>query len=125
MNGDRVLLDSVVVIDHLNGIDAATGYIRSVLGRAAVSAITRAEVLTGFAPAAASVVRAFLDRFETIPIDAPVADLAAELRREHGWKLPDAFQAAIASLGGLLLATRDARAFDPDKHAFVLIPYEV
>ena len=27
MSGDGVLLDSVIVIDHLNGIDAATEYL--------------------------------------------------------------------------------------------------
>jgi hypothetical protein len=40
-------------------------------------------------------------------IDKPIADLAAFLSRSHGWKLPDAFQAAYAAITRLsfLLAT--------------------
>lgn len=126
MNGDEaVLLDSVIVIDHLNGVDPATAYIRSVLPRASISAIARAEVLAGFEPAAASVVRQLLDRFRLIVIDADVADLAAELRRAHRWRLPDALQAAVACVHSLKLATRNTRDFDPGVHAFVEVPYSV
>jgi hypothetical protein len=126
MSGDEpVLLDSVIVIDHLNGVDQATAYIRSVLDRASISAITRAEVLAGFEPAAATVVRQLLDRFRLIVIDAAVADLGAELRREHRWRLPDALQAAAACVHSVKLATRNTRDFDPAIHAFVVIPYTV
>ena len=44
----QILLDSVVLIDHFNGISPATAYLREVEGNAAVSVVTRAEVLTGF-----------------------------------------------------------------------------
>jgi len=126
MSGDEpVLLDSVIVIDHLNGVDQATAYIRSALDRASISAITRAEVLAGFEPAAASVVRQLLDRFRLIVIDAAVADLAAELRREHRWRLPDALQVAAACVHSLKLATRNTRDFDPNVHAFVEVPYSL
>ncbi|MBK6580422.1 MAG: PIN domain-containing protein, partial [Sandaracinaceae bacterium] len=55
--------------------------------------------------------------------DGPVADLAAALRREHRWKLPDALQAAAARQHGLRLATRNTKDFPPAKHAFVVVPY--
>lgn len=42
------LLDSVVLIDHLNGVTGATRFIESNGRDLAVSAITRAEVLAGF-----------------------------------------------------------------------------
>ena len=48
MSGEGVLLDSVILIDHLNGIEVATSYLRRISTLARVSAITRAEVLTGF-----------------------------------------------------------------------------
>lgn len=119
------LLDSVILIDHFNGIAAATEFLRKAHPNAAISVITRAEVLAGFdaetAPAAASL----LDRFPTLTLDRSIADLAAQLRREHRWKLPDAFQAAIANYHGLRLATRDSKDFSPEKHGFVEIPYEV
>jgi predicted nucleic acid-binding protein len=123
MSGNDVLLDSVVLIDHLNGVTLATSYLRSLGGEAHVSPITRAEVLTGLAGAARESCARFLDCFSFIVIDKAVADLAADLRHEHGWKLPDAFQAATALHHGLRLATRDTKAFDPKLCPFVIVPY--
>ena len=40
----EVLLDSVILIDHFNGIAAATEYLTQVNEGAAISVITRAEV---------------------------------------------------------------------------------
>ncbi|MCP4629281.1 MAG: type II toxin-antitoxin system VapC family toxin [bacterium] len=57
--------------------------------------------------------------------DRPIADLAAKLRREHSWKLPDAFQAAIARHHKIKLITRNSKDFDPHKHEFVEIPYKI
>ena len=57
-------------------------------------------------------------------ITKEVADLAAVLRRQHRWKLPDAFQAALAQTHKLRLATRNTRDFPAEKFAFVSVPYE-
>lgn len=121
----RLLLDSVILIDHFSGNAAATQYLSQIHAEAAISVITRAEVLTGFDSAAARKAMLLLDSFPNLGIDAAVADLAATLRRNHGWKLPDALQAAIAQQFGLTLATRNLRDFSPTKHAFVVIPYSV
>ena len=121
----KLLLDSVILIDHFNGIAAATAYLSEHHPDAAISVITRAEVLTGFTPHDAVKAKRFLDCFPVLGIDAADADLAAELRRDHGWKLPDAFQAAIAQQHGLRLVTRNARDFPPKRHRFVVIPYRV
>jgi predicted nucleic acid-binding protein len=120
-----VLLDSVILIDHFNGIDAATRYLSQAGGSAAVSVITRAEVLAGFEAGAAAVAKRLLNCFPTLVIDQPVADRAAELRRRHRWKLPDAFQVAIAQHHGLHLATRNVKDFPPGRWDFVLVPYTV
>ena len=53
------------------------------------------------------------------------ADLAAELRHAHGWRMPDAFQAAVALRHELRLATRITKDFNPDLHPFVVVPYTV
>jgi len=45
------LLDSVILIDHFNGVEAATTSLRECRSDAAISAITRAEVMTGFGEA--------------------------------------------------------------------------
>jgi predicted nucleic acid-binding protein len=117
-----LLLDSVILIDHLNGIAAATRYLEAVK-EASVSVITRAEVLAGIGHSEVTAVKEWLDRYSTFAIDRPTADLAAELRRLYKWKLPDALQAAVAQRHGLKLATRNTRDFPPDRHAFVLVPY--
>jgi len=121
----KLLLDSVILIDHFKGVAAATSYLAAHYPDASVSVITPAEVLTGFEPRSAVKAARFLDSFPTLGIDQPTADLAAALRRDHGWKLPDAFQAAIAQLHGLKLVTRNRRDFPPQRHDFVVIPYRV
>lgn len=121
--GLRFLLDSVILIDHFNGYREATRYLARVGGEAALSVITRAEVLAGFDPDGQTAAAGLLDRFPTLGVDQPVADLAARLRREHRWKMPDALQAALASYHSLSLATRNTRDFPPDRYGFVVIPY--
>lgn len=121
----RLLLDSVILIDHFNGVDAATSYLAENAADAALSVVTRAEVLTGFEPRAMRRAAEFLDCFPTLAIDQVIADRAAVLRRSEGWKLPDAFQAAIAERHGLQLVTRNRRDFSPRRHPFVVIPYRL
>jgi predicted nucleic acid-binding protein len=121
--GLRFLIDSVILIDHFNGREEATRCLARIGHEAALSVITRAEVLTGFAPADTAAALGLLDRFPTLGIDRPVADLAARLRREQRWKMPDAFQAALARYHSLELVTRNTRDFPPDRHSFVVIPY--
>jgi predicted nucleic acid-binding protein len=119
----RYLLDSVILIDHFNGIQAATAYLGETRGQAAVSVITRAEVLAGFSAEDAGLASALLDRFPTLGIDRAVADLAARLRHDLRWKMPDALQAALARHHGLHLVTRNTKDFPPDRYPFVVVPY--
>jgi predicted nucleic acid-binding protein len=121
----KILLDSVILIDHLNGIRAATAYLTQVHLNAVISAVTRAEVLAGYDPADAPPIKQLLDAFPVLTLDAPVADLAAALRRQNKWKLPDAFQAALAQIHKLQLATRNTKDFPSDRHNFVIVPYEL
>lgn len=119
----KVLLDSVVLIDHFNGVPAASSYLKQIQGEALISVITRAEVLCGFDSGAAEVALTLLNRFPTVPIERETADLAANLRRAYRWRLPDAFQAALAQLHGVRLATRNVRDFPPERFDFVVVPY--
>jgi predicted nucleic acid-binding protein len=120
------LIDSVILIDHLNGIGKATTF---VLGldplQTAISVITRAEILAGLDEEGQVSVRPLLDQYQLLIIDKPIADLAAQLRREHGWKLPDAFQAALAHHHKTKLTTRNTKDFDPKTHDFVEVPYSL
>jgi len=119
------LLDSVILIDHFNGQLEATQFLLANRDSAAISIITRAEVLTGFDPVGEVQAKAFLNFFQTHTLTEEDADLAASLRREHRWKLPDAFQAAVAINRQLMLVTRNSKDFDPVLHTFVLIPYRL
>jgi predicted nucleic acid-binding protein len=123
-SGEHVLLDSVILIDHFNGVRKATDFIRNFYGSSWISAITRAEVLTGFEnPVHLQKASELLNRFPLVVIDAAVADLGAELRRLYRWKLPDALQAASAKVHELVLITRNIKDFPPEKYDFVRIPY--
>ena len=120
------LLDSVILIDHLNDIDQATTFILSLdPERTAISVITRAEILVGIEESEEALVKAFLDQYYLLGIDREIADLAATLRRNYRWKLPDAFQAAISISNNIKLTTRNTKDFDPTKHSFIEIPYSL
>ena len=121
----KYLIDSVIVIDHLNGVELASAFLREHGGSAALSVFTRAEVLAGCDETRAAVVRELLDVFPTLPITAEIADRAGALRRSQRWKLPDAMQAAVAMQHGLVLVTRNTRDFQPGGDPSVLIPYRM
>jgi len=70
-------------------------------------------------------VKAFLDQYQLLSIGKEIADLSAKLRKEYGWKLPDAFQAALAKYHKMKLTTRNTKDFDPLKHDFVEVPYSI
>ena len=119
-----VLLDSVILIDHLNDVPAATAYLRAIHAEAAISLITRAEVLVGFSDVEArNQALPLLDALPLLLLTKEDADEAARLRRQFRWKLPDALQAALAHRHDLRLATRNTKDFDPARHAFVDVPY--
>jgi len=120
------LVDSVIIIDHLNGIDKATRFMLDLDPRqTAISVITRAEILTGIPENGEAEIIHLLDQYSLLIIDKPIADLAANLRRKNGWKLPDAFQAALAKYHKLKLSTRNTKDFQPQKHKFVEVPYSL
>lgn len=121
----KYLVDSVIVIDHLNGRTEATRFLADNVTQSVLSVITRAEVLAGCDERSERPVAALLDQFPTLPVDAQTADRAARLRRSERWKLPDAIQAAIAIGHELTLVTRNTRDFTPGGWPEVLVPYRL
>jgi predicted nucleic acid-binding protein len=120
------LLDSVILIDHFNNVEKSTKFLLKLdPEKTAISVITGAEILVGMEDMSKDKVMSFLDQYRILSIDKDIADLAAELRKAYGWKLPDAFQAAIAVHHHLKLCTRNTKDFDPRKHSFVEIPYKL
>ena len=121
----RYLLDSVILIDHFNSVEAATTFLGEHGSECAVSVITRAEVLAGFTLRTEPLARELLDVFPHLPITAEIADLATSLRRSERWKLPDALQAAVAVQLGLILVTRNSRDFKVGGTVDVVMPYRL
>ncbi len=120
------LLDSVILIDHFNNISVASRFISSLNpAQTAISVISFTEILVGFDDEAAEKAKALMVHYEILNIDKAIAEKAAALRRRYGWKLPDAFQAALALFYHLKLCTRNTKDFDPRKHPFVEIPYDL
>jgi predicted nucleic acid-binding protein len=120
------LLDSVILIDHFNDITKATEFILDLdPEKTSVSVISRAEILVGFDKNSIEKAKLLLDQYRLLIIDKDIADSAAEVRRLYGWKLPDAFQAALAMHHKIKLSTRNTKDFDPEKHSFVEIPYKL
>lgn len=121
----KYLLDSTILIDHLNGIPKATEWLsRLDDDEARISAVTRAEVLVRAGEKWEQVV-AFLEEYVCLPIGADEADIAAGIRNRFQVKLPDAFQAAVAKNEELSLVTRDAADFKKIPHLDVKIPYTI
>ncbi len=122
----KFLVDSVILVDHLNGVAKATKWLdANCHGELVISPVTRAEVLAGANEEEQLLVAGLLDSFICLPIDSKIADVAAQLRRKNGWKLPDAFQASLAIENGLGLVTRNTKDFNPAVFDFVFVPYQI
>ncbi|MBU0476067.1 MAG: PIN domain-containing protein [Bacteroidetes bacterium] len=125
MNGKIYLIDSVILIDHLNGIIEATNWLKkNTPSISVISVITRAEILVGTSKSDMLSIKTWLDSFECISISKEIADLAAICRNKYGLKLPDSFQTAIALKYKLQLVTRNTKDFKNNME-FVKIPYEI
>ena len=120
------LLDASIVIDFLNKIPPAIDFFLGVnRHQTAISAVTLAEVLAGADAAEKEQILRFIEPFEFFVIDKESSILAAELRQQYHWKLPDSFQAALALKYKLTFITRNTKDFNPSIHKFVKIPYKV
>ena len=120
------LIDSVILIDHLHGVQKAGRYLSSLNpADTAISVITRAQILVGVEESDEALVKMLLDQYHLLTIDGSIADRCAVLRRRYGWKLPDSFQAALALHHSARLVTRNTRDFNPRMHSFVEVPYRL
>ncbi len=120
------LLDANILIDYLRAYSDAVEFMVSLdPSKTAVSAVTLAEVLVGCDQAQQKVVMGIIDAFNFFDIDRDVAILAAQLRQQYHWKLPNSFQAAIALKYKFTFITRNTKDFNPSIHKFVKVPYKL
>lgn len=119
----RYVLDTDVVLDHLNGIQSATDCIDSLPeGEVALSVITFGEVLEGAlggrGPAAAVAgVDLFRENKTLLDVTVDIARIFAQLRcdlRQRGRLIPDSdlLIAATALHHDATLVTRNTRHFE-------------
>ncbi len=118
------ILDSMIVIDHLNGIPAATAVIEAAESPG-ISLVTWIEVVTGLrGPDSERRGRRMLATLDLHPLSEEVAEQAVLIRRAGRLKLPDAIILATARHLGCILITRNTRDFpvgDPSVH----VPYRL
>lgn len=121
----KYLVDSVILIDHLNNIQEASAFLAQNFDQITISVITRAEVLAGCNAKTLPKVKNLLNQFQTLSMLEGDADKAAEIRSKFKIKLPDAIQAAIAENHKLHLVTRNTKDFSHKKFKNVLVPYSL
>ena len=119
----KALFDTNILIDYLNGIDAARTELRR-FQQPLISPISWMEVMVGVVTEEEPAVRQFLAGFVQVVINQDVAERAVDLRRLHRMRLPDAIVWASAQHEGALLVTRNVKDFPP-KDPGVRIPYSL
>ena len=120
----KAVFDTNIIIDYLKGMDAA----REELDRherPLLSVVSWMEVMVGaMNEDEGARIRRFLTRFDTLGIDADVADIAVQIRRERRIRLPDAIIWATARAQDALLVTRNTRDFPADEPD-IRVPYRL
>ncbi|MBK6612791.1 type II toxin-antitoxin system VapC family toxin [Ottowia sp.] len=117
----KALFDTNVLIDYLNGIDAADQELSRYPGKV-ISVITWMEVLAGAAPEEQGAVRAWLLSFEVMALGGAVAERAVAIRKARRIRLPDAIIWATAQVHSMLLVSRNTKDF-PETEPGVRVPY--
>ncbi len=120
----RILFDSSIVIDALNGIERASEEFAAADEHFA-SVITRIEVLAGCKSRESEAqAKAILADLVLLELSNEVAEEAIRIRRAGRLRLPDAVILATARVHGLTLSTRNTKDFRPD-FPEVRVPYEL
>lgn len=117
----KALFDTNILIDYLNGVSEAKDELDR-YDEKAISVVTWMEVMVGAVPAVEAATRDFLDSFEIIALENPIAERAVAFRKGSKSKLPDAIIWASAQVNGLLLVTRNTKDF-PASDPGVRMPY--
>ncbi|ADW71060.1 type II toxin-antitoxin system VapC family toxin [Granulicella tundricola] len=117
------LYDTNILIDYLNGLEAARTELESDVAQdRAISAITWMEVMVGVPQSLEAPVRRFLSTFKHLPVTRAVSEEAFTIRRQSRVKLPDAIMLATARAHNRVLVTRNTRDFPVQTIGFH-VPY--
>jgi len=119
----RALFDTNILIDYLNGVDAAKTELAR-YERPAISVISWIEVLAGTKAAVETETRKFLAIFERLELSEAIADRAVALRHSEKMRVPDAIILATARVENLVLVTRNTKDFPADAPG-IRVPYRI
>ena len=109
----KYLLDSNIIIYHLNGENLATEFLLKNKNQCAISQITYIEVLSfPFTSEQESDVKAFLENFKIIDVNRETAIQATKNRKIKKIKVPDNIIASTAQVNDLILVTRNITDFN-------------
>ena len=120
----RAVIDTNILIDFLSGVDAAAKELTR-HEDPCISPISWMEVLVGAEDSDEErKLKDFLAKFERVPIDDEVAEVAVVLRKATRIRLPDAIIWATAKRVGGFLVTRNTRDF-PEQDPSIRVPYSL
>lgn len=109
----RYLIDSNIIIYHLNADSIATNFLKENLGNLCISRLTFIEVLSfDFTDKQKEQVIALLRRFEIIDTSDEIALKCIENRKLKKIKIADNIIASTAQVNGLTLVTRNIKDFN-------------
>lgn len=109
----KYLIDSNIIIYHLNGEILATDFLIANRNQCAISQITYIEVLSfAFTPEQEKDVEAFLASFKIMDINRKVAIQATRNRKLKKIKIPDNIIVSTAQVNDLILVTRNSADFN-------------
>lgn len=111
--GIKYLLDTNIIIYHLNGNPVVSKFIDDNFNQIAISFITFIEVLqfSFNKKEEEKAVREFLDSFKHINLNRKISEQTILIRKTKKIKIPDAIIAGTAKIGKLILVTRNEKDF--------------
>ncbi|MEY5013535.1 MAG: hypothetical protein RLY69_1250 [Verrucomicrobiota bacterium] len=120
----KAVFDTNILIDYLNGIEAAKVELDRYRNRQ-ISVISFIEVMVGAKNTSEeNAIRGFLGTFEILELSAEIAKEAISIRKQYRLKIPDAIVYASARTQGCMLVSRNTKDLKqewPD----VRIPYHL
>jgi predicted nucleic acid-binding protein len=109
----KYLIDSNIIIYHLNGEDLATDFLIANKNQCAISQITYIEVLSfAFTPEQEKDVKEFLESFKIVDVNKEVSIQATRNRKLKKIKIPDNIIVSTAQVNDFVLVTRNSVDFN-------------
>ncbi|GAB6088587.1 type II toxin-antitoxin system VapC family toxin [Spirochaeta dissipatitropha] len=121
---DKYLIDSNILIYHLNGNMQVTEFLTANRSACSISRITYIEVMSfNFSPSEEAVVKKFLHSFRAHDLNQGISELAVENRRNKRIKMADNIIASTAQYHNLILVTRNVKDYRSLESLIILNPF--